>query len=106
MFFFNISYYAEFFWYPNNGVDTGYWENCWKNDGKEEDSVQLSEELDDNFQISQTYLFDVTTLILQPLVFVTKQEQYDDDTSLREIIRYIFAKVLIIFIYFNRFRIE
>ena len=27
------SYYVEFFWFPNNGTEDGYWENCWKNDG-------------------------------------------------------------------------
>ena len=96
MFFFNISYYAEFFWYPNNGVDTGYWENCWKNDGEENDAVDLNDHLDDKFQIASTYLFDVTTLILQPLVMVSHEEHYDQDITLREIIRHIFTKVNIL----------
>ena len=24
------SFYTEFFWFPNNGIDEGYWENCFK----------------------------------------------------------------------------
>jgi hypothetical protein len=96
MYFFK-SYYAEFFWFTNNGVDDGYWENCWQNDGKEEDSVELNDELEDRFQVTSTYLFEVTTLILQPLVFVTKAEQYDDDICFSEVVRYIFSKVLVTF---------
>ena len=23
-------YYVQFFWFPNNGNEGGYWENCWK----------------------------------------------------------------------------
>ena len=87
------SYYAEFFWFPNNGVEDGYWENCWKNDGEEKDVVVLNDALDDNFQIASTYLFDVTTCILQPLVLITKEEHYDENITLREIIHYMFSKV-------------
>ena len=88
-----FSYYAEFFWFPNNGYDDGYWENCWKNDGEENEAVDLNDHLDDKFQIASTYLFDVTTLILQPLVMVSHEEHYDQDITLREIIRHIFTKV-------------
>ena len=88
-----FSYYAEFFWFPNNGIDDGYWENCWKNDGEESEAIELNEAIDDHFQISSTYMFDITTLILQPLVLVTREEHYDDDISLREIVRHIFTKI-------------
>ena len=53
----------------------------------------LNDHLDDKFQIASTYLFDVTTLILQPLVMVSREEHYDQDITLREIIRHIFTKV-------------
>ena len=95
LFCFLFSYYTEFFWFPNNGVDDGYWENCWKNDGEKEKAVEINDALDDTFQIASTYLFDVTTLILQPLVLISKEEHYDDDITLREIIRHIFTKVVI-----------
>ena len=42
------SYYVEFFWFPNNGVEDGYWENCWTNDGREEDAIDINESVDDN----------------------------------------------------------
>ena len=93
LFCFVFRYYTEFFWFPNNGIEDGYWENCWNNDGEEKDAVELNDALDDHFQIASTYLFDITTLILQPLVFVTKDEHYDDNISLREIVRHIFSKV-------------
>ena len=44
------SYYVEFFWFPNNGVEDGYWENCWTNDGREEDAIDINESVDDNYQ--------------------------------------------------------
>merc|ERR1712072_1170882 len=72
-------YYTEFFWFPNRGKDDGYWENCWKNDGDPEDSVELNDALDDQFATATTYMFDLTTTILQPLVMVTQDEHYDDD---------------------------
>ena len=78
-------------------MDDGYWENCWNNDGVKEDAVPLNEALDDNFQIASTYLFDVTTLILQPLVLISKEEHYDDHISLWEIIRHIFTKVTFLY---------
>ena len=34
-------------------------------------------------------------MILQPLVFVTKDEHYDENISLREIVRHVFSKVAI-----------
>ena len=55
--------------------------------------MALNDEFADTYQIASTYLFDVTTLILQPLVMVSKEEHYDDDVTLPEIIRHIFTKV-------------
>lgn len=46
------SYYVEFFWFPNNGVEDGYWENCWTNDGREEDAIDINESLEDNYQVA------------------------------------------------------
>ena len=83
---FNIffySYYTEFFWFPNWGADDGYWENCWKNDGDPNDAVDLNDDLDDQFQTATTYLFDITTSILQPLVMVSRDEHYDDDITFK-----------------------
>ena len=74
-------------------MDDGYWQNCWKNDGNEEDSVELNEAIDDDFQTATTFLFDVTTLILQPLILVNKEEHYDEEYSFKEIVRHIFTKV-------------
>ena len=74
-------------------MDEGYWENCWNNDGNEEDAVILNDAVEKDFQIASTYLFELTTLILQPLVLVSKESHYDDVISLEEIIRHIFTKV-------------
>ena len=43
------SYYAEFFWFPNNGTDDGYWENCWKNDGLKEDAIDINDAVEDEY---------------------------------------------------------
>ena len=88
------SYYAEFFWFPNNGVEDGYWENCWTNDGREEDAIDINECLDDDYQIASTYMFAIITKILQPLTLLSKEEYYDDKTSLKECLRYLFTKVV------------
>ena len=77
------SYYTEFFWFPNWGADDGYWENCWKNDGDPNDAVDLNDDLDEQFQTATTYLFDITTSILQPLVMVSRDEHYDDDITFK-----------------------
>ena len=90
-------YYAEFFWFPNNGLDEGYWENVWHNDGDPQFKEELNDKLDESYQTATTYLFDVTTLILQPLVLVSREEHYDDDYTLGEIIRHIFTKITTMF---------
>ena len=64
------NYYTEFFWFPNNGVTSGYWENCWKNDGNAEDSGPLNEKIDSEFQINSTYLMDMVTDVLVPVMQV------------------------------------
>ena len=88
------SYYVEFFWFPNNGVDDGYWENCWTNDGREEDAIDINESLEDKYQIASTYMFEIIMKILQPLTLLSKEKYYDDKTSLRECLRYLFTKVV------------
>ena len=88
------SYYAEFFWFPNNGVDDGYWENCWTNDGRAEDAIDINESLEDNYQIASTYMFEIIMKILQPLTLLSKEEYYDDKRSLKECLRYLFTKVV------------
>ena len=74
-------------------MDDGYWENCWENDGNEKDAVEINEKIDDDFQIATSYLFDVTTLILQPLTLVSHEEHYDEEYSFKEIVRHLFTKV-------------
>ena len=62
------SYYAEFFWFPNNGLDEGYWENCFRNDGVESESGRLNDQLESRFQVASTFLFDLLTDVLAPLL--------------------------------------
>ena len=64
------SYYTEFFWFPNNGLDEGYWENCFSNDGTESEATTLNDSLDTEFQIASTFMFDLMTDILVPLMHV------------------------------------
>ena len=49
------STYTEFFWFPNNGVEAGYWENCWKDDGVEEEAIDINEAVADDYQVSTAY---------------------------------------------------
>ena len=79
-------------------MDDGYWENCWKNDGKKEEAVPLNDSLDEDFQTASTWMFGATTKILPQMLELflpqqTKEEHYDDDTTLWEIIRHIYSKV-------------
>ncbi|XP_023333091.1 uncharacterized protein LOC111704928 [Eurytemora carolleeae] len=87
-------YYVEFFWFPSHGEDSGYWENCWDNDGREEDAIDINLGLDDHYQITTTYLFEVIMKVLQPLTLMTREEHYDEKTSLQECLKYIFSKVV------------
>ena len=64
------SYYAEFFWFPANGVETGYWENCWKNDGNAADAVELNDVCDDAYQTNSLFLADFATDVLVPVMLV------------------------------------
>ena len=87
------SYYVEFFWFPNRGTEDGYWENCWTNDGLEEESIDINDSLEDNYQVATTYMFEVIMKILQPMTLLTKEEYYDEKTNLRECLRHLFTKV-------------
>ena len=51
---------SEFFWFPNNGTESGYWENCWTDDGLEEDSVDINEEVADDYQVSLWLLYSLS----------------------------------------------
>lgn len=88
------NYYVEFFWFPNRGPDDGYWENCWKNDGLKEEAIDINEAVEDDYQTATTFMFEVIMKILQPMTLLTKEEYYDDKTSLRECLRYLFTKVV------------
>ena len=108
------STYTEFFWFPNRGTDEGYWENCWIDDGNEEDAVDINESVADEYQVknisscwsmtdgsfivsdqvASTYLFEIIMKILHPLTLITREEHYDDKTSLQECIRYLFTKAV------------
>ena len=50
------STYSEFFWFPNRGTDEGYWENCWIDDGNEEDAVDINESVADEYQVNKYFL--------------------------------------------------
>eukprot|EP00092_Neocalanus_flemingeri_P004988 GFUD01005364.1.p1 GENE.GFUD01005364.1~~GFUD01005364.1.p1 ORF type:complete len:633 (+),score=187.91 GFUD01005364.1:112-1899(+) len=88
------SYYVEFFWFPNNGTDDGYWENCWKNDGVKEEAIDINESVEDEYQVATTYMFEIIMKILHPMTLITRDEHYDDKTSLQECLRYLFTKVV------------
>ena len=88
------NYYVEFFWFPNRGTDDGYWENCWTNDGSAEDAIDINDSLEDDYQTATTFMFEVIMKILQPMTLLTKEEYYDDKTTLRECLRYLFTKVV------------
>ena len=47
------STYTEFFWFPNRGTEEGYWENCWTDDGNEEDAVDINESVADEYQVTE-----------------------------------------------------
>ena len=49
------STYTEFFWFPNRGTDEGYWENCWIDDGNEEDAVDINESVADEYQVKKYF---------------------------------------------------
>ena len=88
------NYYVEFFWFPNRGTDDGYWENCWTNDGSAEEAIDINDSLEDDYQTATTFMFEVIMKILQPMTLLTKEEYYDDKTTLRECLRYLFTKVV------------
>merc|ERR1719167_1982031 len=88
------SAYTEFFWFPNRGTEEGYWENCWTDDGLEEDAVDINESVADEYQVASTYLFEIIMKILHPLTLITREEHYDNKTSLEECIRYLFTKAV------------
>jgi len=87
-------YYTEFFWFPNRGEEEGYWENCWNNDGVKEDAIDINLAVDDEYQVATTYMFELIMKVLQPLTLITREEHYDEDTSLQEVLRYLFTKVV------------
>ena len=45
-------------------------------------------------QVASTHLFEIIMKILQPLMLITREEHYDDKTSLQECIRYLFTKAV------------
>ena len=70
--------------------------NCWRNDGIK---VELNDAIDDDFQIASTFIFGATTLILPQMmeIFLPKQEKeeyFDDDRTILEIVRELYSKVL------------
>lgn len=87
------SYYTEFFWFPNNGLDEGYWENCFNNDGTETESGRLNDKLDGNYQIATTFLFHVITRILVPVAHIDLH--FDPDkVSYGRVLRKLFTKIV------------
>ena len=47
-----IFFSSEFFWFPNHGSEEGFWQNCWNNDGQENQSVTLNTSTDFDYQVS------------------------------------------------------
>ena len=46
-------------------------------------------------QVASTHLFEIIMKILQPLMLITREEHYDNKTSLQECIRYLITKTVI-----------
>ena len=46
-------------------------------------------------QVASTHLFEIIMKILQPLMLITREEHYDDKTSLQECLRYLITKTVI-----------
>ena len=45
-------------------------------------------------QVASTYLFEIIMKILHPLTLITREEHYDDKTSLKEYFRYLVTKLV------------
>ena len=57
------STYTEFFWFPNRGTEEGYWENCWTDDGNEEDAVDINESVADEYQVDECIYFSISVFL-------------------------------------------
>ena len=57
------STYTEFFWFPNRGTEEGYWENCWTDDGNEEDAVDINESVADEYQVDESIYFSISVFL-------------------------------------------
>ena len=57
------STYTEFFWFPNRGTEEGYWENCWTDDGNEEDAVDINESVADEYQVDECINFSISVFL-------------------------------------------
>ena len=62
----------------------------WEDQDLEDDN----DSLEDDYQTATTFMFEVIMKILQPMTLLTKEEYYDDKTTLRECLRYLFTKVV------------
>ena len=68
------SYYAQFFWFPNRGMNNGFWENCWTNDGDKDDAININGSIDLYFQVASTYIFELLMKFFQPMNLLSKEE--------------------------------
>ncbi|XP_059095639.1 uncharacterized protein LOC131890329 [Tigriopus californicus] len=86
------SYYAEFFWFPANGSTEGYWENCWRNDGREEDSQPLNDQLSSDYQVASTFLFDLCTDVLVPAMEIL--HDLDANKEIVKLVRKVYSSTV------------
>jgi len=87
-------YYAEFFWFPNHGSEEGFWQNCWNNDGQENQSVTLNTSTDFDYQVASTFLFELVMKILKPLTLLPSLDEDIANESQPGWLRYLFTKAV------------
>ena len=62
------NYFNEFFWFPGNGTETGFWVNIFDNNGKKEDVMtNLISETKQDFQTRNSYIFSLCVNVLQAI---------------------------------------
>ena len=85
------NYYNEFFWFPGNGQDQGFWLNAWKNVGDENYvETNLISKTTEDFQVQTSFMFSLSVNVLQSIHEVLPSAS---DTPLKPLLENIFSKV-------------
>ena len=62
------NYFNEFFWFPGNGTETGFWMNIFDNNGKRENvETNLITETTKDFQTRISFIFSLSVNVLQAI---------------------------------------